>query len=398
MSEKRRDNKNRILRNGESQRKDGRYCFKYYDNSGKQHFVYSWKLVATDRIPAGRRNCVSLREQEQEIQRNLDSGITTESKKAKITVSEYCYQYINSKTNIRESTRCTYITYHSILDKDEFGSKKVVDVTQKEAKDFCVRLKYEDKKYSTIRTLKTLLYSLFKKAIEDELILKNPFDFKINEVLQNDTKKRTALTEDEEKCFFEFVKNSKFSKYYDAFYVFFNTGLRVSELTGLTLSDIDFDKRTININHQLSYYEGSFHVTTTKTTNGNRIIPMDDNLYYCMERITLACKKRKNKQMIDDIPITNFLFKTTRNKPTNATIWEHRLKRICEAYNKTHDKKLPKITPHIARHTYCTKLIRQDVPIKIAQYLMGHSNAQVTLDVYSHVTYDDVIRELNLNK
>lgn len=44
MSGKRRDSKNRILRNGESQRKDGRYAFKYIDATGKQQFVYSWKL------------------------------------------------------------------------------------------------------------------------------------------------------------------------------------------------------------------------------------------------------------------------------------------------------------------------------------------------------------------
>ena len=47
MSGKRRDSKNRILRNGESQRQDGRYAFKYIDATGKQQFVYSWKLEKT---------------------------------------------------------------------------------------------------------------------------------------------------------------------------------------------------------------------------------------------------------------------------------------------------------------------------------------------------------------
>ena len=50
MSEKRRDKKKRILRNGESQRKDGRYAYKYYDNAGNVQFVYSWKLEKGDRI------------------------------------------------------------------------------------------------------------------------------------------------------------------------------------------------------------------------------------------------------------------------------------------------------------------------------------------------------------
>ena len=69
MSEKRRDSKNRILRSGESQRKDGRYAYKYTDTFGKVQFVYAWKLVATDKTPAGKRDDISLREKEKEIQK-----------------------------------------------------------------------------------------------------------------------------------------------------------------------------------------------------------------------------------------------------------------------------------------------------------------------------------------
>ena len=64
MSEKRRDSKNRILRSGESQRKDGRYAYKYVDTFGKPQFVYAWKLVPTDKTPAGKREDISLREKE----------------------------------------------------------------------------------------------------------------------------------------------------------------------------------------------------------------------------------------------------------------------------------------------------------------------------------------------
>ena len=62
MSEKRRDNKNRVLRYGESQRPDGRYAFKYKDNDGKIKFVYSWRLDKNDRMPAGKKPDLSLRE------------------------------------------------------------------------------------------------------------------------------------------------------------------------------------------------------------------------------------------------------------------------------------------------------------------------------------------------
>ena len=61
---KRRDKKGRILRNGESQRSDGRYAFVYTDCFGKQIFLYSWKLESTDPLPIGRSPCQSLREKE----------------------------------------------------------------------------------------------------------------------------------------------------------------------------------------------------------------------------------------------------------------------------------------------------------------------------------------------
>ena len=75
MSEKRRDNRNRILRNGESQRKDGRYAFKYIDATGKPQFVYSWKLEKTDKLPTGKRDDLSLREKEKLIQKDIDDQI-----------------------------------------------------------------------------------------------------------------------------------------------------------------------------------------------------------------------------------------------------------------------------------------------------------------------------------
>ena len=73
MSEKRRDSKGRILRTGESQRKDGRYAYKYTDACGKTQFVYAWKLVPTDKTPTGKRDDVSLREKVKEILRRGDS-------------------------------------------------------------------------------------------------------------------------------------------------------------------------------------------------------------------------------------------------------------------------------------------------------------------------------------
>ena len=68
MSEKRRDNRNRILREGEYQRKDGRYRFRYIDEDGKEKNVYSWRLDKNDPMPKGKKREPSLREKEKQIE------------------------------------------------------------------------------------------------------------------------------------------------------------------------------------------------------------------------------------------------------------------------------------------------------------------------------------------
>ena len=73
--EKRRDSKGRLLKSGESQRSDGRYAYKYTDTFGNPQFVYSWKLVPTDKIPAGKRPDLSLREKVKQIQQDIADGI-----------------------------------------------------------------------------------------------------------------------------------------------------------------------------------------------------------------------------------------------------------------------------------------------------------------------------------
>lgn len=89
-------------------------------------------------------------------------------------------------------------------------------------------------------------------AEDDELIRKNPFQFPLSTVVINDSVTREAVTEKQMFQYLEFVKGSKtYSKYYDGIYILFNTGLRISEFCGLTISDIDFERNRIKVDHQL---------------------------------------------------------------------------------------------------------------------------------------------------
>lgn len=132
-SGKRRDKKNRVLRNGEIQLSNGRYRFKYINFDGKENYIYSWRLVDTDPTPSGKRKGPSLRELEEKIQYDLNNGCATFGNK--ITVLELVKDYVDFKKNtVRKTTQAGYMTVINLLKKDPFGAKRIDTVTVFDAK------------------------------------------------------------------------------------------------------------------------------------------------------------------------------------------------------------------------------------------------------------------------
>ena len=246
MSEKRRDKKKRILRNGESQRKDGRYAYKYYDNAGNVQFVYSWKLEKGDRLPAGKRDDLALREKEREIKQRLEAELIPQG--GEITVLELVQKYISLKTGVRQNTKTGYNFVLNILKKEEFGKRPINSVRLSDAKLWLIKLQRDGRGYSTIHTVRGVVRPAFQMAVDDDWLHKNPFEFQLATVVVNDSVTREAITRKQERAFLNYVRESGcYKKYYDAIYILFKTGLRISEFVGLTLSDIDLEHRKINV-------------------------------------------------------------------------------------------------------------------------------------------------------
>ena len=250
MSTKRRDNKNRILRNGESQRKDGRYSFKYIDGSGTARFVYSWKLEKSDKVPSGKRDGLSLREKEKSIQRDIDDMINPRG--GEMTVEALVKKYLLQKTGVRHNTEANYNFVLNIIKNEEFGKRHIDQVKLSDAKCWLIKLQKDGRGYSSIHSIRGVVRPAFQMAVDDDLIRKNPFDFQLATVVVNDSVTRKAITRKQERAFLEFVKNDKYyCKYYEGIYILFKTGLRISEFVGLTVNDIDLQNRKLTISHQL---------------------------------------------------------------------------------------------------------------------------------------------------
>ena len=391
---KRKDTKGRVLKNGEYQEANGCYVFKYYVD-GKRYVIRSWKLVKSDKVPDGKRDGLCLRDMEKNIQFKLNEYVKFEG--ANLTVSELVEKYDQQKLGIRKNTMVGHTTVRRYLEKDPFGKKKIETVRIIDAKQFMIQLKEEGKSYSTLCSYRGVIRPAFRMAVDDELISRNPFDFPISDIMMNNAVKRDALTNDEQKRFLKFVKeDSHFSKFYEGFYILIYTGMRISEFCGLTYKDVDFKRMTITISKQLQYHgANNYWIEKCKTNSGLRTIPIPKNdieLMRCFKTLCSQAKMRKNQPEVDGVK--GFLYLSEAGKPLVAFQWAKKFEYAVLHHNRIYKKELPKITPHICRHTYCSNMIKAGVNPKVVQYLMGHSSSEITLNIYTHIHLEDVIEEL----
>lgn len=380
MSEKRKDNKGRILRTGESQRKDLIYQYRYTDIRGKRQTVYSSDLK-------------ELREKEKEIQKQLDDGIDYAA--GKITVIQLLERYISLKQGVRYNTKVGYNFVLNLIKKEDFGYRQIRDIKVSDAQKWIMKLHSDGKGYSTITSVRGVVKPAFQMAYNEDIIRRNPFDFKLVDVVPNDSQKRIAMTDEQQQIWMDFIREDKtYCKYYDEFVVLLGTGMRVSEFCGLTKSDLDFENRRIRVDHQLVRERGGkYYVEKTKTECGIRFIPMTDDVYQSLKNILANRRKMKTEIIVDGY--SGFILIDKDCYPKVALHIENEMRWAMKKYKKLHpEQPLPHITPHVFRHTFCTNMANSGMDIKTLQYLMGHSDVGVTLNVYPHASYDRAAEQM----
>lgn len=388
---RRKDNKGRLLKTGESQRKDGRYAYKYQDKNGKSKFMYSWRLTDTDPVPKGKRFGRSLRDLERDLQRDLFDGIDSSGKKM---VLWQLYEKHNAlKPNVRQSTETGRKYLMDILKSDTLGNMSIEAIKPSDTKEWAIRMKKNGYSYQTINNYKRSLKACFYTALNDDLVRKNPFNWNLSDVLEDDTEHKTALTDEQVNVLLSFVQiDGVYQKYYNAIVVLLHTGLRISELCGLTTSDIDFEKGFIQVNHQINYDKGKYSINEPKTDSGIREIPM---LEPVRKALMDEIKGRIDVQQILIDGYSDFVFLNQKSLPMYAHCYSNAFSSLIKKYNKYHKgNELPLITPHTLRHTFCTNMANKKITPNTLQYIMGHKNITMTLGYYTHGTAQSAIAEM----
>ena len=112
-------------------------------------------------------------------------------------------------------------------------------------------------------------------------------------------------------------------------------------------------------------------------------MPMSREVEECFRRVIAARPKLKVEPMVDGY--AEFLFINEWGNAKAAYQWEKYFQRACEKYNSQNRIQLPKITPHVCRHTFCSNMARAGMNPKTLQYIMGHSDITVTMNVYVYL-------------
>lgn len=383
----RKDPRGRNLKEGESYRSDGRYSYRYTDSrTGKRRNIYSYNLA-------------ELREKEKQIQRDIDEGILTDASARQMTVNDLFGRYMASK-KLKDTTRINYVSTWNNHVRDELGNMRVVQVKLSHVKVFYAKLSREGYSRSTIKLINNLLYPSFEMAVDDDMIRKNPAK-KAMDDYGEPSKERTALTPAQQAKLLDFVRNSNVYKVYlPLLVVMIGTGCRCGELISLCWDDVNLKKNEISIRQQLvykNYGDGcKFHDSTPKTEAGIRVIPMSNDVHWAFEEQKKLNIMRGIPRDVEVGGRIGFIFTSKTGRPMMPNALNNVLYNIVNAYNKLEtetakaekrqEELMPRISAHSLRHTGCTRMAEMGLDMKCVQYVMGHANIGVTMEVYNHIT------------
>lgn len=391
--QRRKDDKGRVLRKGEYQRKDKTYMYVYKSDLGKKRTVYAKTLK-------------ELRAKEEVATRDMLDGITPESTKATINDMYDRWRELRQldvvNGTLRANTFANYCYMYEQFVKPEFGNMKMKDASPAKIEAFYKFLVSErGLKVNSVDGVHVPLKQVFQLAQDSNLIRANPVEGAMRKLKIAYRKKETgisaterALTIEQQRLFLEYLERSEtFNRWLPLFTVMIFTGMRVGELTGLRWRDVDFVNASISVNHTLVHYskgkgrEVKYAVNDTKTAAGMRTIPMLPNVVeaFKAERERQEREGVKSRMVIDGY--CDFVFINRFGDCLNQGTINKALRRIIrdcnfEQLNKGDSVLLPAFSCHWLRHTFATRMIENDVSMKAAQAFLGHADVRTTMNIY----------------
>lgn len=357
----------------------GAYVMKItsYKKNGKTYYKFNAYLGLDEygkEIRTNRQGFTTKKDAEIEYLRLKENGL---NKTISITLDDAYNEWISSyKLTVRGSTLENTVAIYKNHIQCLIGKKKIDTFTTSFMQQFINDI---SKKTDLFSRVKSILSRIFDMQVRNKNIPSNPCKDIIlpKKQAKSDEKIENFYNKDELTLLLKLAKNQLPFKYYVFFHLLAFTGMRRGEALALLKSDIDIENKQISITKTLSRNQNNAKViNATKTSDGNRIIDIDDITLELL--IRLINTHDTEILFIDDN--SNYIHLSTPIKYLDKLVKDNNLKRI---------------TVHGLRHTHCSLLFEAGASVKEVQHRLGHKDIKTTLDIYTHLSKNQKVDTVN---
>lgn len=272
----------------------------------------------------------------------------------------------------------------------EFGEKRLKDIS----KNDCQR--YIDFMSTQLKSYKPIVIqakNIFDYAVRNNYIESSPFTNTVypkNTLYESEDAVENFWTKEQSLHFLKSLKENESLKIYAMFRTLLLTGLRKGELLALQESDIDDKTQNLTINKTLYYNpDNTYQILKPKTKASIRKLHLDDETYSVLKDLIRQNKKLRLQYNMQTE--NKFIFiKETSFDPFRNSYMNEVLNKLCKRYE------LPKITVHGLRHSCASLLFAAGANVKVVQKLLGHLHIETTMNIYTHVTSEQVEKTTDL--
>ena len=315
----------------------------------------------------------------------------------KQTLGQWLFRWYNEYVipNVKTSTRVNYestINRHLIprLGHIALGELKKTDI-EAMYNDLLENGRVDGKgglSVKSVKGIKIALHAALEEALRREYIIKNPSSIaKVPTLRSTGTSKKEIeiLTKEEQKRLMLACSNDVYGV---GVFTALHTGVRIGELLGIQWDDVDFDKRTIQINKQVNrmkdYSDNAKAKTrlgiqySTKTASSCRLISMSEPL---AEKLAQYKDIQQAERQLwgSKYNNLNMVFARWDGNYMDPATFRDKYREILRGAG------LKRLTVHALRHTFATRALEAGIPIKVVSKLLGHTSIEITMDTYSHV-------------
>ncbi len=298
------------------------------------------------------------------------------------SVADACNSWLKTceRNELERSTLKAYRSHTKIHIEPKIGTLLLVDLSRSQIRDFMHELMDDGVSRALVRKIMVSLRSILSEAVEREWIDHNVgIDVKVKRQARALGDERIVPTKDEIRTIIDKAPATHKAMFITAIF----TGMRISELRGLTWKDVDFETRLIRVCQRADEY---CKIGAPKSRAGVRSIPMTPTVLTTLQEL-----KANATETAADLVFPNSVGKVQNY----SNIYNRVYKPMLVDNGIVDSRGQPKFGIHALRHAAASLFIEQGWNPKKIQTLLGHASINMTMDVYGHL-FDNAEEDVSM--